>query len=882
MEKQTTDLVTGKKSITGATETVVERLREQTLDTSSLLYPFIDKLKNTSGRTLFPFVDTIDSTASRFTIGSIELVKSDDFTIAEVSDETIEDSNLEVGVDLAVQNILDIQMVKKIEKRLTQALMSDTSIHYTMSPNWEGIKSGILALGTGTSNIVGDIYVAVSLTNYLVIIEQDEFENTMRLLGNKIRFVVMEEFSDTQILVMHEHGVSGGLKVKELELSRRPMYDRVDYIAPYNYSFGWDSKYVKFGGVIPPFMGRYFRRNEGTTDRALFSEVNLTDDFEINTLFSTIGSSSHVLFGDDNSSSNLLAFIGSGTIRLVVGGDSVFEVDNQNLNDGVLHYAVIKRVGNLITLYVGGVLIGSGNSTNTFTLSSLYAHNDGSAAFLGILADFKIYDDGVLIRDYPLDDNSDILVNKATVLGFEKVLNPNFNTNSDWTLNANHVITGGQLVINGAGAFSHSKQIVDVSAGKTQKLSVNYDNTQTNVKINIFDGQTTGESRIIGKALDTAGGTYDFYFTPSTDKVLIYIETVNVYHYVAFNYVSIKEADGYGTVINGTEDQWYPFTEQPITIEDRYYRYNEGTTDYATIPVITMSSDVVIEFNVNAPPQGDNNVVSFRNTNSFNTFGLASGRVVNGSTAKLRIFSNAIPVVDAATSMDVFDNTEHTVRFEYTASTNSCRVLVDGVVGITPRTLGYNFAQSDLLTLWRDVTSGDEMAGVISDLKIYDGGVLVRNYPIDDNSDTLTDTVSGADGTVINGTSDQWYLDGKVGGDWLGEELITQDVWENPENPSSQWTFADNRWYLDGDGENSALSLLQQSDQPYRMILTGNVLDITGQVTVGATLAPTLEGVGIYSFDLIRDDITLQQFKRKVGVATVTLEKPSLKEVLKV
>jgi hypothetical protein len=235
-----------KSSITGATQTVVERLRTQTLEPTSLLFPFINKLIITAGRSLFPFVDLVNSTDTNFVIGAIELTKSTDFTIAEVTNETRESANPAVGMDVAIQNILDIQMVKRIEKKIVNALEADTSVHYAMTPNWEGIKAGILAMGNGTFSIAGTIYVGVNLTSYFKIVEQTEFVNAMKLLGDKIQIVVMEEFADTQMLVMHEHGVVGGLKAKQLEKDPQPGYDRVDYIAPFIHSFGWDSKYVKF------------------------------------------------------------------------------------------------------------------------------------------------------------------------------------------------------------------------------------------------------------------------------------------------------------------------------------------------------------------------------------------------------------------------------------------------------------------------------------------------------------------------------------------------------------------------------------------------------------------------------------------------------------
>jgi hypothetical protein len=235
-----------KSSVTGATQTVIERLRTQTLEPTSLLFPFINKLIITAGRSLFPFVDLVNSTDTTFVIGSIELAKSTDFTIAQVTNETRESAKPAIGMDVAIQNILDIQMVKRIEKKIVDALVADASVHYNMTTDWAGIKDGILTMGKGTFSIAGTIYVGVNLKNYFTIVEQTEFVNAMKVLGDKVQVVVMEEFTDTQMLVMHEHGVVGGLKAKPLEKDPQPGFDRVDYVAPFVHSFGWDSKYVKF------------------------------------------------------------------------------------------------------------------------------------------------------------------------------------------------------------------------------------------------------------------------------------------------------------------------------------------------------------------------------------------------------------------------------------------------------------------------------------------------------------------------------------------------------------------------------------------------------------------------------------------------------------
>jgi hypothetical protein len=201
----------------------------------------------------------------------------------------------------------------------------------------------------------------------------------------------------------------------------------------------------------------------------------------------------------------------------------------------------------------------------------------------------------------------------------------------------------------------------------------------------------------------------------------------------------------------------------------RYLRFNENTTDYGDIPNVNMIADVVIEFDINAPSQNDNIAIGFRNTSSLNELSIGSGTIENNR--KLRVSCTALPLVDSRTSMDVFNDIFHRIRFEYTFSTTSFRILVDGVEGIAETDIGFNFSTSDLITLWKRPTIGDNMEGIISNLKIYDAGTLIRYWPINSNSGTEADEVSGSVMTFVNGTADQWGLFTELDTVWKGTDL---------------------------------------------------------------------------------------------------------------
>jgi hypothetical protein len=332
----------------------------------------------------------------------------------------------------------------------------------------------------------------------------------------------------------------------------------------------------------------------------------------------------------------------------------------------------------------------------------------------------------------------------------------------------------------------------------------------------------------------------------------------------------------------------FPLLRPPTGIRlSRYFRRNEGTTDYATTSDITMDADVVIEFDINAPPQDDNNAVSFRNVSALNTFGVASGRDL-ADNAKMRIFSNAVPVVDTATSMDVFDNIFHKVRVEYTLATTSVRVLIDGVEGIAPTTLGYDFSQTDILTVWRDVTTGDEMAGIIANVEIFDAGTLIHKWAINSNSGTETDTVGGAVLTYVNGTSDQWGLFQKQAtGEWVGQNIVINGIFAT----DSEWDKGAD-WSISGGFANLNTSTAFQSlNQTVSVVGLSYFVGYTvvnyvsGDVSakLGNTDPATIRSAnGTYFETISPASDSLIKIFNTAAVAQYSIDNVSVKEVLNV
>jgi hypothetical protein len=308
----------------------------------------------------------------------------------------------------------------------------------------------------------------------------------------------------------------------------------------------------------------------------------------------------------------------------------------------------------------------------------------------------------------------------------------------------------------------------------------------------------------------------------------------------------------------------------------RYLRRNEATTDYGIIPTVTLSGDFVIEcdFTFNGASNSklmghtsnalgglwgvnmDGDVV-VRHSNSWSSLGIVPN-LVAGTLYKARLFR-----------------------------TNG--VIGSSINGVSaPSTTGFS-GDWIISQIWRAFGSSmyEYLAGILANLKIYDDGVLVRDYPINDNSNTLKDLASGQDGSIVNGTADQWKAYQKqTTGEWLGPELVTQALWEVPSGVGAQWSFLGNEWTLTGDGSLSALVIIGGASQPDVMRITGEIIAIDQNrlaVTESSGIGDgQVDSVGLYSHEWSKSIKGAQQFKRAGGAITATISKPSIKEVLNV
>ena len=291
-------------------------------------------------------------------------------------------------------------------------------------------------------------------------------------------------------------------------------------------------------GVIESLQSRaqrYFRRNEGSTDYATIPTVTLAGDFVIEFDLSTTGTSNQLLLGDDSNSTYYFNVSSTKFSVFVAGVGQDFLFGSSNPLDGKIHKIKYVLEGGNLEVFVDGLTLGvkpitpytgannfrlySSNSLTTFNLS-------------GILANLKIYDNGTLARNYPINDGKNILANAATALGSEL----------DGLTYALTTAIGGV-----ASVVLSSLSVI----GKTYLVEVSYSGVvgDASVRIGGFSGPSF-----------TGTGTIEFVATATTtvNDILGALTGVTSGSVT----VSIKEAEGYGTIVNGNASDWGLFDKQ--------------------------------------------------------------------------------------------------------------------------------------------------------------------------------------------------------------------------------------------------------------------------------------------------------------------------------
>lgn len=196
-------------------------------------------------------------------------------------------------------------------------------------------------------------------------------------------------------------------------------------------------------------------------------------------------------------------------------------------------------------------------------------------------------------------------------------------------------------------------------------------------------------------------------------------------------------------------------------IETRWFRMNEGSSDYISISIIVLSPGDTIELSY----------LAYAGNPPANVFFFDRAVGTGGRAALLfnsNGFVNNYPVWASSRSDDGVD-TPISGLIPLDSKLHSIKMTVDG-----------SSAGKVISGLMISESGGGGFNGVMFDFKHRSSnGTLLRHYPINDNNSTIIDTVSGQNGTVVNGNTDDWGLFEKLpNGNWRGINLSS--LWDSP------------------------------------------------------------------------------------------------------
>ena len=301
---------------------------------------------------------------------------------------------------------------------------------------------------------------------------------------------------------------------------------------------------------------RYFRRNKGSTDgyetnARLISDPLTHFDVEFQLLGAVDPAGTFLAQSTsvDSISREFQLFQNNGALIVVLGGFS--NGTTTTLTTGLWR---VKFDGVNIEIFKDGVgvetivaVLGAATEPSaTFTMCARHAGTNSSYGFHyeGVMANVRVRNSsGEITHCYPLDEpkGTDIIINRATALG------TNLSTSND---PLDSVLIGGPTY-----SFYDLGSVVEGEQYLASCEINNYTGTDT-----IGFRSMLGMGDSISPRNRNSNGKIEFIFTATGSGVAsLYTQAANQ---CTFSNISIRRADGYGTIVNGNDEDKGLFTQQ--------------------------------------------------------------------------------------------------------------------------------------------------------------------------------------------------------------------------------------------------------------------------------------------------------------------------------
>ena len=236
-----------KKSITVAESALhkVTSLMDATLKGSKAL-PLLNKVTLEAKYTHIPFLKLPKDDDVTYVVGALDITKSLENASAKLTDETDEDTG--VNLESALDKILISQARMKIENYVADYLSNDTNFTPeagTSTKDFATIIAAIEAFPYQILAIEGTFVAMVSFPTYFKIMGTMDTAHRELVKEGFVKLGPISGMLDNKLVVLHTQGVAYGADIRGVEKERHADSQYNNFITQLAVGVGADTDYVK-------------------------------------------------------------------------------------------------------------------------------------------------------------------------------------------------------------------------------------------------------------------------------------------------------------------------------------------------------------------------------------------------------------------------------------------------------------------------------------------------------------------------------------------------------------------------------------------------------------------------------------------------------------
>lgn len=213
---------------------------------SSIALSTITKVSLTSKHTNIPFLKAPNASASSFVIGGLDVVKELKGPAAKLTDETEEDSN--INMEAALDSILVSQSRLVVEKYISDYLTNPANfpvVGGASTKNFSTLLAALKSFPEQVFSVEGKFLALLSHKNYLSILATMTEAHLDMVRRGIIDLIPVNGMKDSNGVIVHTQGLVCGFEILSVEKQREAGEQFTNLIPQISVGIAGDSDYVK-------------------------------------------------------------------------------------------------------------------------------------------------------------------------------------------------------------------------------------------------------------------------------------------------------------------------------------------------------------------------------------------------------------------------------------------------------------------------------------------------------------------------------------------------------------------------------------------------------------------------------------------------------------